>query len=610
MPRTRKATAPPPNAIVASAARVMAGRRKNMPKGGALAWQAEAWDFLDSVGELEFYRELIANALSRCTLKVVEDTFDTDGKPITRDAVDPEALAALDALFGGDSGQGEMLGSMGGLIAVPGEAWLCGLLDPPTHADAPDMWRVLARDEVSEMGTKWQIDRGDGEPEVYGPDEVYMARIWEPHPRKWVHANSSVRSALPILRELVGLSKRQAAVIDSRLAGAGILAVPTEITFASPSTPDEDTGEDDEQQDPFMAALIEAMTTALEDQGDASSVVPLVIKAPAEHLDKIKHITLASPLDEKAIELRKELLGRLSNSLNIPAEMLNGMGDVNHWGQWFTEESSIKMHIEPVLGTIARGLTTRYLWPVLQGPDAETFDPDLRRFRIVGETANLRQRPNRSAEAQAAHKDLIITDAAWAREVGFEPEDLLVPGSEEFVRRVLQNVAGGVTTADLTAAALAALGVSIVPKASEVEGSTAPEGTALPAPEAPPALDARTPPETPVAAGGQQAEQAVALLAVSEVLVDRAVERGWNKAGKRGRTRQPVPGEDLDAALTGAWAAVPRAAALCGVDPHALQSTLDGYARTLLASGAEHDPRTLATRLVADVLNRPGEVTP
>ena len=481
----------------------------------------------------------------------------------------------------------------GASVAWPRGAWLCGLLEPPDDPDGPDMWRVLARDEISEVGTKWQIDRGDGEPELYDREAVYVTRIWQPHPRRGVHANSSVRSALPILRELVGLSKRQAAIIDSRLAGNGILAVPTEITFAAPTSGDPEEGEDaenDEQQDPFMASLIETMVAALENQGDASAVVPLVIKAPAEHLDKIKHITLSSMLDEKAIEQRKEIIGRLANSLDVPAEVLLGLADVNHWTGWLLDENAIKMHIEPILGTITRGLTTRYLWPVLQGK-AERLDPALRRFRIIGDTSALRQRPNRSAEAGTAHAALTITNDAWARETGFETDDLLDPASEEFKQRVLVNLALR-GTPEVAVAALDALGIVLdVPEPTPLPGATT-------APAAP-AVEQRDPRDLP------EQSQAAALLAASEALVDRAVERGWNRAGRRGAVRRPVDEDRLDACLADVWGLVPRVAALTGVDAARLHGTLDTYARDLLRTGAEHDPHTLATWLMRRVISPP-----
>jgi hypothetical protein len=586
MPRTSK-KATQPNALVASAARVVAGRRKNRPTSVS-AWQTEVWTMLDTVGELGFYHGWIVNALSQCTLSVVEDLGDDAGGETP--ATDPLVLAAMGALFGGDAGQGEMLGTMGGHLALPGETWLCGLLEPPADPEI-DMWRVLSHEEVKEQGNRWMIDRGDGEPETYSRDQVYITRIWQPHPRKWVEANSSVRSALPILRQMVGLSKRDAANIDSRLIGNGILAVPSEITFASPGSPDEDGS--DPEQDPFMAALIEAGITAIEDPGSPEALFPLLVKAPAEHLDKIKHLTLATPLDEKSMEQQDRLIKRLANSLDVPAEVLLGLADVNHWTGWLLDENAIKMHVEPLLKVITQGLTTRYLWPILQG-DSDALDPSLRRFRVVGSTANLRQRPNRSSEAQGAHDSITITDEAWARETGFQTDDLLTPESPEFRRRVLMRLAT-TGTPEVVVGAMAALGVEMdLPTPPAVEtGPTVPGEVAPPAPPAP--TDTRNDRALPQQ---DQTLQAAALLASAEVVVQTAVTRAWNRAGKRGRTRGPVPAGDLDAAMAGVWDGVPRVAALLGVEPEALRTTLDGYARALLTTGAEHDPRALATALV------------
>lgn len=607
MPRPKREPVEKPNSLVASAAQITSRRRVGVPKeSGTGGWQAEAWTMLDMVGELEFYREWVANALSRVTLWVSE--VNAAGETVK--TAEPLPLAALAALYDGDAGQPQMLGSLGGHIAIPGESWLVGLVEPPKTADGPDTWRVLSRDEVKSEGSTWVIDRGDGEVERYEdgsregvPAQALVIRLWSPHPRKWAEATSSVRSALPILRELVGLSKKVAADIDSRLAGAGVLFVPSEMTFTSPLP---GQAAEDPAGDPFVTALTDAMVAAMSDRGSPASVAPIVVKAPAQYLDKIKHITFWSEFSAEARELRGEAITRLASSLNVPAEVLTGLGDSNHWSAWLLDESAIKMHIEPLVGIITHGLTTRYLWPILQG-NAPTLDPTMRRFKIEGDTSALRQRPNRSAEAQALHADMVITNEALARETGFDTNDLLNPASEEYRQRMLQKTAQGVTTADVTVAALAQLGIPLVPKASEVDAAT-PTATGPqavgPAPE-PPAVEQRQPPAQDAAAAIAQARTA-ALVLGAEGIVTRALEKAWNKAGKRrGGVRQPVPADQLDSALHGAWDRVPRVAAMTGVDPDRLLDTLNTYTRTLLATGAEHAPTEFAQVLVDRVIGVP-----
>jgi hypothetical protein len=592
MPRTpRKPSTPAkpqPNAFVASAARVVAGRRKNIPNGTGKAWQDEVWELLDKVGELEFYRTWITNALSRCTLDLIEVAPDGSTVPAT----DPQALAALATLFDGEAGQSEMLGTMGGHIALPGETWLCGLVTP-SEDPTIDTWRVLSRDEVKAQGNKWTIDRGDGEPESYEDDEILLYRIWRPHPRKYVEANSSVRSAIPILRELLGLSMKVSADIDSRLSGAGILVVPNEMTFSSPAASGQEN-ENDPALDPFITALIEVASAAISDRADASANVPLVLRGPAQYLDAIKHITFSTPLDDKAQGLRQECITRLANSLDVPAEILTGMADVNHWTGWLLDENAIKMHVEPVLAVITAGLTTRYLWPSLQG-QSDSFDPALRRFQIVGNTSRLRQRPNLSADAEKLYDSLDLTRKALGRETGFEDGDFLKVTDPEFRSRLLVKIATGANP-DLAVAALAELGITleVAPAGDTGNGQS-------PAEAVDPTLDTtRAIPVQPT----QAPDQIAAVTASAELLITRALERGWNRAGRKGRSRGPIPAESVDMALTDAWRDLPRAAHLTGVDPERLGVALDTYTRRLLLTGDPLDPMTLRRRIDADVIPR------
>ncbi|UQS95155.1 portal protein [Pseudanabaena phage Pam4] len=581
MPRPTKAKTAP-NSLVASAARITGRTPRGVPRdaaNGSAGWQVELWNLLDEVGELDFYRMWVANALSRVTLHIERDT--PDGTERVKNGL---AVEAIQGLFRGEAGQPEMMAAFGSLLSIPGEAWLVGLLNPPAGPDAPDQWRVLSRDEVKKQGSRWIIDRGDGVMEGYesgdngAEPEAYVLRVWQPHPRKWVDATSSARAAIPILRELVGLTKHVAASVDSRLAGAGLLLVPSEMTFASP-TPGEDPTDPD--ADPFLADLIDTMATAIRDRDSAEAKVPLVVKAPGALLQHVKHITFATPFDERTRELREEALRRLANSLNVPAEVLTGMAAVNHWTGWLLDENAIKMHIEPLVAVVTSALTTRWLWPILQG-QADSLTAEQASYRVVGDTSALRQRPNRTAEAMALHTGLTITDAALARETGFDGDDLLDPASDEYRRRVLQRLVQVSNDPAVIAAAVTTLGGRLdLPESTDP--GPGPTGT----PAALPAAETRNPPE-----------QTAALLVGAEMLVLRAVERAWNRASKRSKgPRGAIAPDALDACLAGAWEHAPRVAAMTGLPCEDLTAALDSYTRTLLTSGTEHHAVTLMAYL-------------
>lgn len=625
MPRTRK---PRPNSHVASAARVNSARSVGVPRDNtSAAWQADAWDMLDAVGELEFYREWYANAGSRIDLYVQYE--DAEGNKHRVDGETPVgpadalALAALGELFGGEDGQSQMMSSFFSLLSIPGEAWLVGILIDQDTADAPDKWRVVAKEEIKEEGGRWIIDRGDGRPESYrkgkpatptspGEDpEVYVARIWRPHPRKWAEATSSVRSALPVLRKIVGLDKKTSADVDSRLAGAGVLLVPTEATFNAPVQGAHPT---DPASDPFIDSLIETATAAMSDRSDPASVVPGIARMPGQYIKDVRHVTFWSEFSKGVGDLEERSLRRLATALDVPAEVLMGLADVNHWTGWLIDDNAIKMHIEPNAEVVTHGLTTQYLYPVFQAASsAGVLDPALRRYTIEADTSQLRQRPNLTAQAESAHASITITDAAYAREVGFAEGDLIdlenPLHAAEYQRRVLMQVAQG-SNQTLALAALATLGAPIDPALVEALTPAAPGPGAGGMPAAPetPAIESRTPPDAAgpanpaagasvAASGGPNDPWRVALVLGCEGIVFRAMERAHNRAGKRRGGRKAIPADQIDACLDGAWERVPRVAAMTGVEPDVLLRALDSYTRAVLVAGIDHDPHALAQTL-------------
>lgn len=569
------------------------------------------WRFFDTVGELAFAVGWKANALSRVRLRVMETDAEGKQSEVTEGATGlaGDALAALQELYDGETGQTQMMAAFGLHLGLPGEAYLVG--DPTAETN---IWRVLSTDECREQSPGsgiWIINRGDdveerldiNESDERDPDALII-RLWRPHPRRAVEATSPVRAALPILRLIEGLTRDVASSIDSRLAGAGILLVPSEMTFESPVDPS-GSGEDADL-DSFLMSLADTISAALTDPGSAAARTPIIVKAPGAFIGNIQHLTFTTPFAEQSQELSEQQIRRLALSLDMPPEILLGQAESNHWSAWLISEDGIKIHVEPDVELITNALTTRYLWPALQG-SGDADDAEIRRFVIDGDTSALRQRAADSSEAKALHDAMVISDAALLRGTRYDSGDM--PDDSERRRRLLERVAAGAPTPELVAAALEALGVKITPQPADLGPGSAPVGAPVPvaAPEPPPAIEA---PRTPPAPATTRQDQAAALLATSEVLVLRAIEKGWNRAGRRGVNRRPVAAKDLDAALRGAWegtdghGGVDRIAALCGVDQARLHATLDAYARDLLSTGRDYDPTEFSRRLLDRVLLR------
>lgn len=454
-------TAPGPRALTAAASRPAMAPRGTGSQGspatqgrsgstGARSWQAEAWAAYDEVGEERFLASTLAGRLSQARLYVQHkpatgprsslrdgETDATDTAPSRTAALAEAVLAALGA---SQQDLGQMLQRLATNLFVAGEGWLVGVPRhvveevspsgvPAVTAPSPDpalsdlVWRVLAVTEVSTVGSgsRIRLNLGtDGSaPVEVDPASVYMVRVWRPHPARYWEADSPTRACLPILRELIGLTRHISAQIDSRLAGAGILVVPSSASAALASDAADSSAYG--APDPFVAALMDSMLRPIENRDDASAVVPLVVTVPDEAADKMSHLTFSSALDSGARDLRDEAIRRLALAQDAPPELLLGSGAMNHWGAWLTREDTVTTHIEPVLALICDALTSQYLRPVLLS--AGLSEDEARTLSVGYDVSALVARPNRSEEALNLHRAGAISDESLREASGFDDSD-------------------------------------------------------------------------------------------------------------------------------------------------------------------------------------------
>jgi len=579
MPREQKpevATASGPNGLIASAVR-LTGRANGKPAkkpAKAPAWYSLAWEFYDTIGEYRYAVTWVGNLLSRARLEVWED-----GKP-TKNA---DAIEALQSLFGGEEGQREMLRQLGTHLTVPGDCYIVG----EDMGEEPDAWSVVAANRISKVGDNWKIGKAV-------LDNPLVIRIWRPHPQKADAADSPSRAVLPILDEIDGFSKYVKAQLSSRLTGAGVLAIPSEITFGTvrglldKDASGAEVATSSSGIDAFLREFIDTVSTATVDPADASARVPIILQGPGEFLDKVQHITFWSELDAQAKELRDEAIRRLALGMDMPPEILTGTGEMNHWNSWQVEEASIKSHTEPLLQIITTSLAEAYLRPYLEEA-AGMSKEDARKFTFHADTAKIRLRPNRSKEAIELYDLGELSAEAMLRENGFDPADAM--GDDERKVWLTKKVAGGSTTPELVAWALKLMGVDV--PASALVTETAPTE----APSDPSLLEHPTR-DLPDSGDG---------IAAAAAVMFRAMERAGARLKNKYKSylvpgAESVPNERVyryahitpdmvDDLLVGAWDCVDT----LGIKVSPL--ALDRYARHLLTTNEPFHPKQLSAAL-------------
>lgn len=599
-PRRRLAPAKP-QALVASATLLNTTKMERLPPPEA--WANEAWGYYDTVPEVRFACGWLSNAMSRCRIAAASRSEDgNDPVPV----VDGPAAEAMDALGGGVTGQAAILADATTHLTVPGIGYLVGEQTPTAVDVGGATWQVLSSDELrlaaTPEGKRYEVKTGDGDRSWRTlPADALAVKMWRQHRRWSWKPDSPIRATLPVLRELEALTQHVDASLVSRLAGNGILVLPDEVEFpVAPGTP--------EDEDPFMWALTQAMITPIGDRDAASAVVPYVIRVPAESVDKIRHITFASPLDEKAQALRDEALRRFASGMDMPAEVIQGLADANHWTAWQIEESAIKLHVEPMLEAICQALTVGYLHPYLQVLGVDAYED----FVVWYDTSDLRVRPDRSGTAAELFDRQAISVEALRRESGFDEDD--APDEDDLRRALLIDIAKSAPT--LAPILLPAAGIDLgLPEEPLPTGPNAPQdapgGDEAPA-DGPPDRSDSPPPPT-------QEEAAVrALIAACDGVVFRALERAGARLMATARSERVqwdtngVPRHELhlhvpvemglpsdEFLIDGSLDRVPEIAARHGVDASALAAALGNYTLRLIRYGMPYDYIALSETLGA-----------
>lgn len=568
------------------------------------AWQTAAWGYYDDTPEVRFAGTWIGNCMGRARLFAGRRMPDGSVQ-----ALPPEHRASqlVAEIAGGPDGQAQMLTEFGPHLVTVGEAW--NILIPHENDNEFD-WHLVSTQEIERSGKnlKVQIDgrvvivpmQDEKNPD---PDSPLAIRIWQPHPRRHIEADSPIRSSFALLEELRLLNAAIAAIAKSRLTGRGIVFIPAGSKFPSSAG--------DGSEDDLLDTLVTVAETAYSEPDSAAAAVPIFVEIP-EGSAVPERLTFESDFDQLAVTLREETIRRFAAGLDTPAEVLLGTGDVNHWGQWAIEDSAIRVAVEPKLTFICNDYTEQWLRPVLESEN----EPDAAECLVWYDASNCKVRSNQNQTAMELYDRGELSGPALRRITGFNDAD--APSEEEEKRQLLVRLVTGAPSLAPVILPLLGIELGLPPEPIDVEG----EEADLVEPDIPVGEDQSIPELTESPAAPEQesasAGRDYALLAAAEVMVWRALER----AGARLRSRLPRAdrGQYQDLAadqihchttvasadiaehklLEGAWDRVAQLAARYGADPEDLEAKLDTYTRTLLCAGFACDVESLELALFGD----------
>lgn len=588
-----------PGALTA-AARPLSGTQDDAPQRHQRAWQDEAWAFYHDSGPLRFAATWIANLISRARLQAARvSPGSSEPEPLTSGP----AAEVMDALAGGLDGQTAMLKSLGIHLTVPGIGYLVGT-DPGDGAT----WRIysskvlrLKSARTPSRAPVYELLTGERTNWRTLPPDTLVVKVWRPDEEVYWEPDSPARAALASLRELRRIGQYVDAVLASRIASAGIFIFPTEASFpTAQGKKDQPPG-----QHPFVTEVMEVMTTAVKQPGTAAQLVPIPVEVPYEMADGFKHLDFATQLSEHVLTMRDSALRQAAVALDVPAEILTGLGEMSHWGAWQIEESAVKVHAEPLLEVVTGALTQGYLLPTL-----EALGEDTDGIIAWADAANMKTRPDRSRSAVELYDRLEIDGDALRRETGMSEFDR--PGTAELAVMAFKKI---LANPQLAALALQGLDIDLPEPPpvtvtapgqrgpgvdTEGEDETGAQGQGPPNTRE----DGASPPT------GTAPERAALIALETHVL--RALERAGNRIRSQYRAQRSedladCPPEqahccvggvaDAAALLRDAWTRVPDCARELGLDPVWTVQCLDAYCTTLLERGFAHERSSLEAAL-------------
>lgn len=445
------------NTITAAAQILSApGLHPIVPPATDRSWQSEIWNLSKEIPELGFYITWHHAAASRVRLSVARVKAGQNEPELITTGPIAEAMSAF---AGGPAPASALLARSTAHIAAVGETYTVFVSTESESGDPTWAAHAFSDREISHSpALGWQVNTGDGTGPHPLPAGAHVVRAWEPDLAYSSLPYSAVVPALPVLRELRSLTMVVGAEADSRLS-AGIMFWPQSVAFPGGIKS-------------FVSSLVDQLSAPIKDRSSAASVVPLPVAVPDEAIEKIKHMRFGMDLSIETKELRDESIRRFAMAARIPPEVVTGMGDVTHWGQWFIDEQGIRLFIAPEVHVVAHAWTIGWLRPFLLAADLVKED-EVEDYLIWPDFTPLTLRPDRSSDAVSLFDRYILSEEALRRETGFDASD--APDEEQVVRQVLFAVLRAAPSA--AAQILPLLGYELDLPGNPIQREGAPEST-------------------------------------------------------------------------------------------------------------------------------------
>lgn len=425
--------------------------RSKYGKRNSCAWQDDAWLYYDALPEIKRAAQFKSRSLAKLGMYLSWRPA-ADEAPVPLAEAEAEAPAALVAVArdvtaridAGDGALPSMAGRWGSNGFISGEGFIVVWDDSDSPSGRSSRFCSLDELRVTDRDG-WAIaDDPDQRPNEWLelPPDALIIRVWNQHARYAQLPDSSVRGVLELCEHLALLQGLGLGVTMSRM-NAGVLLLPDTMLSKRrrPGRLAED-GNDAQHQDPIIDRLMQQVVTPVGEPRSAAAAAPLVLSGSRDDIAAVRHLTFDREFDGVADERTLALTKRIANGVDLPAEVLMGMADLNHWTAWLISDETYRSYVEPDAREFLNAMTIGYLQPSLLAAGA-TFD-EVQRFGYGIDPSELVADPDETDRVFKAAEALIISGEAARRRLRFGEDE--APTEEDLER--VRTVRGARPTGD------------------------------------------------------------------------------------------------------------------------------------------------------------------
>jgi hypothetical protein len=389
-----------------------------------LTWQNEGWSYYRTGGTVKYGINWRAQAMSRVRLSAAILPHGAKKPELIDSGPAAEIMARF---FNGAAGQAGFMESASIQLDVPGEFYVVMTTDETTADEY--RWYVKSANELRVAPQKVKLATGQRvvvnswsclvEQGVWEtlPPETHVFKMWHPDQQWSYMADSPMQGVMRNLRIIDLLERRLMSQAVSRLASNGLLLYPQEQTFIPKPGYDPASG-----LDPFTWEWLEIAAKTIENPGSALAALPMPVKVPKEMIQYWQHMDFANSYDERVSEILEKQYDRVATGLNLPKEMITGVGDTSHWNAWALDEQAIKIHISPSAEEICAGIGVGYFYPTLMAEGLSPITPEGRLLPWY-DPSDLLKPPDMSNAAEEAYGNDEISGEAYRRLKGLDEGD-------------------------------------------------------------------------------------------------------------------------------------------------------------------------------------------